>query len=476
MCSANRKKFLDRKLVLAVFASVGMIFTSMIYAKSITVTCPVSASSPLATPCVSTPASLLNGSTPSLDRCAIQNAINNAKAGDAINISGTCQADGEPMFVTKSNLTIQGGALLKGVPRSSSDPRPHGGPGPFNYGFQVGALDGSVPVKNLTIQGLHFRSFSYPILVVPSLGLTSELFTGISDCNKIITTNNAASNVNIVNNSFDYFNSIESDGLGNNINISNNQFTNSRQFDITIFGAGPIERCPNATYGKQTGIIITGNTSSSNLVPVVGISIYGADKVLIAKNNFSVNTYNGMTVAGNDMLIANNNIDGQGNIADNISTFAATGIIGTLIGDPTADPLTTGNANTLVINNTISNTLPGIWIDSDVSGYVIIANTITGTTYGLPNFGIPNLGDVTFCDNGVNSSIASPGFPCDGGGFNYNFLDAVASHNNVLITPSCQKVLDLGFNNSLTGLISLSTNILTDTFPAQCAFLFNAKD
>ncbi len=419
---------------------------------------------------------LVNCTGNATDRGLIQSAIDHARSGDMIKLANICQLDGTEIYVTKSNLTIEGAGqsggwstVVKGITQSNSTLAPLGDNGSpsytyFNRGFRIGAIDGSVSVANVKITGIKFQSLNRAINVIPQLGANSSL------CSDITVSNNSVSNLTIENNWFDYNNrGISAYGNNDHMSAQNNLFTHSTgDIDFLLDGQNiPCllsdgSRNPIPIHiGTPAYAVIMGNSNQNDQQPLFSrtLSLFGVSNVKVM-NNILSNVSGGLVVelAGKNNLIFNNSFDAGGiNLAEN--QFPATGIVAFTIAGGLSPQVIIPSANNLVMNNEIKNALPGIQVDSATTGYTFINNKITGTIPGIPEFGVPNLGDVLFCDDGTGNT----------GGF-CAYAPGQPTFSNKLISPNCLNVVDLGVNNKLLGFISVSTN--TNVPPSgQCMLL-----
>jgi hypothetical protein len=371
------------------------------------------------------------------DRALIQSAINNAGSGDTIMLVGTCQLDGTRVFITKSNLTITGAGaagnwstVVKGIASTSGTPvGDHGFPDflLFNRGFHIGDISGNSQVKNVGIENIKFSTLNRAVIVSPQIG---EVTT---TCSGETVGTGSASSILVDNNWFDNDNrSAQIFGTANNVTFQNNLVTNNTAGDIDFLTDGQLQGCNGGAgvlfpIGIPANSAIVGNSISGGKEGLAPIAVFGCDKLTVANNILStIGAPFAMIILFeySNSHVSNNQINAGG---------IAIGIYASDFMDATPG-FPPNSSNVQVNNNTISNGIPGVGIDSDTTGYSVINN----------RFASSSIADIVLCGTIANAV-------CDGG-------TPPSFQNKVVTTNFSNTVIDNGSNNQLLGTQNLINN------------------
>ena len=385
------------------------------------------------------------GKSGSADRLAIQAAINSARPGAVIKLMGTCQLDGQEIFINTSNITLQGvGAqgnwttVLSGLTGTNGLPLTDFGAPTyqfFNRGISIGPSNNTI--SNVTIQGIKFINLHRGVVISPSIAGNSSLCSGYPG-GVTITTGNA-SNIVVGNNWFDNnTRALSNFGTSDHINLVNNLITNTGNgsgfTDITIEGQQQSCSNPNGSQssieiGTPASINVSNNTIKNDLseVPILAI----ATNQVIANNNITSgsNIYVAIDSAALNSLIIGNVIDG--------SSLMSAGIE---VDFPFEAWPNNAQTSSLVTLNTIKNSAPSIGtgavVDSSVSGAIMIGNFFNNISSA----------DYLLCDADANTNDTAAANCAQ------NPNNPVASFNNTIVSviPSTT-IMNLGNNNQIIG-------------------------
>jgi len=371
------------------------------------------------------------------DRALIQSAISNARSGDTLVLVGTCQLDGTQVFITKSNLTITGAGaagnwstVVKGIASGGGTPvGDNGGPtfALFNRGFQIGDNSGNSQVKNVEIENIKFSTLHRAVIVSPQIGQVT------TQCSGITVGTGSASSIVVGNNWFDNNDrSAQIFGTANNVTFQNNLVTNNTAGEEDFVTIGQLEGCNGgAGFVSPTGIpansAITGNSISNGQEGFAPIFIFGSDKITVANNILStIGAPFAMIFLSED---SNSNVSNNQINAGGVATgIYASDFMSAVSGFPP------NSSHVQINNNTISNGVPGVAIDSDTTGYSVINNRFTSSS----------IADVVLCGTVANAV-------CDGG-------TPPSFQNKVVTTNFGNSVIDNGSNNQLLGTQNLINN------------------
>lgn len=123
-----------------------------------------------------------------VDRQNIQDAVDSAPGKKLrVKLRGTFQLDGQRIYITRSNLTIEGkqqGATLKGETDLNGIPVPGIESG---RAFEVRQQEAATPITNIEIKGLTFRDVTRVIQIVGFnlLGASAEVSNVVIDDNRM---------------------------------------------------------------------------------------------------------------------------------------------------------------------------------------------------------------------------------------------------------------------------------------------------
>lgn len=374
----------------------------------------------------------------SIDRMAIQSAINSASPGATVILKGTFQLDGTAISIVRPNLKIIGsggdknnnwGTVISGLLRSDGTPQRNFGAPTFslnNVGFLL--LHGS---SNITIQGIKFVNLNIPVQIAPQVvSYTSSL------CSSFNVLPSGGANYSIMQNWIDNSNRpISGFGKATNVSITNNRISNSgfTFFDIVLAGTNSVgctatngqggfvtQALPGLLNPSQV-LIQKNDFDTDNAIDQIALLI--AENVLVSGNNISAgaNTECSVLARTNNGLITLNNVD-----------LGNAGLCGIAVDAATAAPFT--NPVNIVSFNNVLNGDPtigiGVGMDDGITGVLALGNI-------FHNIGAA---EYLLCDANADSNAEAEAL-CDGTG--------VATSNNTVISSSKYRVMNLGVNNKI---------------------------
>ncbi len=371
------------------------------------------------------------------DRAMIQAAIDNAASGATLMLNGTCQLDGERLFINKSNLTLTGAgaaggwsSVIKGI--AGPDGKPEGNPNLDtlnNLGIYFGDPNtGNSVISNVTISNLKFTTLLNAVAVDPQNGYNSVR------CKDTHIGKGSANDVIIEDNWFDNNNrAVQNFGSSSNLKIRNNNITNGQGVvNLGLFGLGVAcyndndERVSLGGLGIATNTSMTGNSmSSSQFTSCRALEATYTNGLDFSNNNIAIAPKFFMvelTNARNSRFMKNDFN------AANPEGYFSPGFL--MIEDPTEQP----SINNVMSNNTFSNMGVGFFLIGEYAG---------ATGYSMVNNRFIDM-DPDFPD----IVLAGP-----------EFFGLPASHDNKVVTTNFStRVLDGGVNNKLLGTQNFMTN------------------
>lgn len=366
----------------------------------------------------------------SVDRPAIQAAVDQAKPSDIIQLSGTFQLDGTSIDLNKSQLTIQGSgtAVLLGLTNASGAPRGDiGAPSPhhFNRAFEV-----SHDAKSITIDGIKFVNLNRGVQIAPQITTQTDICTDI-------VIGNGGSNY-IVKNS-EFINNLRPLNViadADNVTMKNNVITGSRTRDVSIGGFGSLAcLMPNGS-GGFTSVLLQGigspkntNFSSNNInqsLAAFAIAALEAENVVFDSNNISCDPAGACT--GVITLRVS-----KGTVSNNVIDMAGIGFFGIAI-DPASQPVVYNNPKSTVFSNTVKNSVADV-------GVGIAVDSASGLYAYDNHFSAMGGVDYLICDANADTNLISSTL-CDG-------LGIVSTGNTIIVNDPTVTVMDLGVDNKV---------------------------
>ena len=375
-----------------------------------------------------------------IDRAAIQAAVNGAAPGDVIVLGGTFQLDGTPVFLSTSDLTIEGvavdddgdgainedrpdgvdndgdgltdedgwDAVLRGVDNGVGGPAGDAFPSRFNDGFEILGFDASI--DDLAFRNLEFRRLNRAIYIFPDYADGGTVLL----CGASSPRTGSVQRVSIRDNAFvNGRRGVEILGRVDAVAIRDNWFSNVVQRSVLLFGQTIGCAEPDGSIvqflplGTPRSVDIVSNEMSA---VTIGLLSFISDKTTVRDNVIQAFNFAVASIEDKDMLVTRNDIRD--------AFFAILG---------TTDPRFAGPSKGNVISqNRIADAFIGVLVDCVATGYSAINNEFTGSF----------IADVLF-------DGTAPGGFCVGIGDSFGNTVVAAEHPNT--------VQDYGTDNKLLG-------------------------
>lgn len=230
----------------------------------------------------------------SVDRQNIQDAIDSAPGEELrVILQGTFQLDGQRIFVTRSDLTIEGkesGAILVGVTDQDGIPAPGIESG---RGFEVRQQVSANPITNIEFKGLMFRDLVRGINIVGF-----NLFGVSTEVSDVIIKDNRMENVDLGFGGFGRVSNVViksnviADALGAAINLRSytDEIGPDQMLSNVIIKNNFMSTAPSAnptpvvfqSEGVNSDIVVKDNTFQGGLVT---LALWGAPTDFLVKSN-----------------------------------------------------------------------------------------------------------------------------------------------------------------------------------------------
>lgn len=331
-----------------------------------------------------------------VDRAAIQAAVDSADEGDTVELQGLFQLDGEPILVEMSELTIAGQAVdndgdgsdnedpadgvdndgdglideddwetvLQGVDDGAGGPARDAFPDRFNDGIEILGFDGDL--EEIEIRDIKFSKLNRSIYLFPDFDDDGTVFV----CDSLTPASGELEDVEIEGNSFENsVRGVEMVGRVEGVSIENNRFSGLVQQNVVMFGSELLcaEADGSLVQPRFLGIPekteVKGNVMDGGLI---GVLSFVSEKAEVSCNQMSNQGFGGViSVEDEKLKVSSNDIDG-----------AFIGVLGSV--DPRVTGPATGNK---LQSNSVSNTVFGIVVDCDTTGYKIEGNTFQGSGF-----------------------------------------------------------------------------------------------
>lgn len=374
-----------------------------------------------------------------VDRLAIQDAIDGARAGDTVELQGTFQLDGVSIVLETSRLTVTGQALdndgdgainedgvdgldndgdglideddwdavLQGVDDGGGGPAGDAFPNRFNDGIEILGFDDEL--EKIEIRDIRFTRLNRSIYLFPDYDDAGTIFV----CDSVSPTAGELDDLEIEGNAFDNSNrGVELLGRVSDLSIEDNRFTNISSQAVVMFGQGI--GCAEADgsivqvlpIGTPEKVRVKGNRVTGGFI---GVLSQVSEKTSITCNQLNGQVLGVISLEDEKLSLARNDVDG-----------AFIGLLGSF------ETRVTGPASDNKFkNNTLSNNFFGAVIDCETTGYKIAGNSFLGSAFT----------DI-FLDG------TSPGGSCADDGLGDSF-------ENKVIANAGTTVLDFGLDNEV---------------------------